>query len=175
MQYYQIARIVNTFGIQGELKVISDTDFPEERFAPGSKLVILKDREFVADVTVERSRLSKGTYIIKFQEYHNINQVEQYKGMWLGIREDQQGDLDEDEYYYHEIEGLQVYTIDGEHLGHIREILALGSNDVWVVQPKAKGRKDILIPYIGDFVKDVDLAQERVTVELMEGLIDDED
>ena len=38
MTYYRVARIVNTFGIRGQLKLIADTDFPEERFASGKTL-----------------------------------------------------------------------------------------------------------------------------------------
>ncbi len=68
---------------------------------------------------------------------------------------------------------MKVYTVDEEYLGQIKEILALGSNDVWVVKPAQAGRRDILLPYIGDVVKEVDLTNQRVTIELMEGLIDD--
>lgn len=174
MKYYRIARIVNSFGIRGEVKVISDTDFPEERFALGNKLYILKDTLKVAQVTIESARRNKGTYILKFQEYNNINQIEAFKNHWLAIDEDQQEDLDEGHYYYHQIEGLKVFTQEGEYLGHIKEIIALGSNDVWVVQAAESHRRDILLPYIDDVVKEVDLSQGKVIVELMEGLLEDE-
>ncbi|EKB57760.1 ribosome maturation factor RimM [Falseniella ignava] len=172
MTYYKIGRLVNTFGIRGEVKVIVDSDFPEERLAQGATLYILKDDQPIA-VTVQSARQHKGSYIVAFEEYQDINQVECYKGSWLAIEASQQQALEEDHYYYHQIEGLKVYTVGGEHLGQIKEILALGSNDVWVVKPAQAGRRDILLPYIGDVVKEVDLTNQRVTVELMEGLIDD--
>lgn len=175
MTYYQIARIVNTFGIKGELKVLSDSDFIEERFTPGNELYILNQKKLVQTVTVESYRPVKGSYIVKFKEFYNINQVEQFKGLQLGIREDQQKALEEDAFYYHEIMGLKVETTQGDYLGTIKDILELGSNDVWVVKRPEPGKKDALIPYISDVVKSVDLDQALVQVELMEGLIDDED
>ena len=61
-------------------------------------------------------------------------------------------------------------TDEGEELGEIKEILSPGANDVWVVKGKAK--KDILLPYIDDVVKEVNLEEGRVVVSIMEGLLD---
>ncbi|MGO1432772.1 MAG: ribosome maturation factor RimM, partial [Ruoffia tabacinasalis] len=60
MEYFRIGRIVNTFGIRGEIKVIADTDFPEERFAAGEVLTILDNDRPVQKVTVKNAKLSKG-------------------------------------------------------------------------------------------------------------------
>lgn len=175
MDYYRIARIVNTFGIQGEVKIISDTDFPHERFAVGERITILKDNKAFKEVTVENFRQQKGTYIVKFEEFNHINELEGLKDLWLAITEDQQHELDDFEFYYHEIIGLKVYTLEDEFIGTIKDILALGSNDVWVIKRVNEKKKDILIPYIADVVKEVDLVEGRVMVELMEGLMSDED
>lgn len=169
----KIGRIVNTFGIRGQLKVIADTDFPEERFAKGNQLSILKDEKVVQVVTVKTAQLHKGTYIVSFEEFDNINFVEGFKGAWLAISEDQQEELPEDEFYHHQIIGLEVVTNDGVQLGKVKEILSLGSNDVWVVKRKQSGLKDALIPYIDDVVKEVNLEKGEAVIELMEGLIDD--
>ena len=174
MRYYKVGRIVNTFGIRGEIKLIADTDFPKERFKKGNPLYILKDNSMVQSVTVESSRLAKGTYILKFKEFNYINEVETFKNHWLAISEEQQEELDDHQYYYHEIVGLNVYTTDNECLGTVRDIEALGSNDVWVVQSNQPGKRDILLPYIEDVVLEVDLELGRVIVDLMEGLIPDE-
>lgn len=175
MEYFRVGRIVNSFGIKGEFKVIADTDFPEERFAKDAKLTILDQQTAVRTLTVESSRLSKGTYIIKFKEIDDINEVEKFKNMWLAIDEEQQQNLDDHEYYYHEIIGLTVRTTEGKELGKIKDILGLGSNDVWVVQRQKAKTKDALIPYIEDVVKEVNVDEGYVLIELMEGLIDDED
>ena len=80
-------------------------------------------------------------------------------------------ELEEQEFYYHEIIGLDVFTEEGESLGVIDEILPLGANDVWVV--KQKGKKDLLLPYIADVVKEVDLDKGLVRITLLEGMLDE--
>ncbi|AXY25698.1 ribosome maturation factor RimM [Suicoccus acidiformans] len=174
MSNYRIARIVNTYGIRGELKLLSDTDFPEKRFAKGETAFIEAHAEMIP-VTIEHARQHKGAYIVKFAEFDNINDVERFKEGHLSISADQQEELAEDSFYYHEIIGLDVITETGRDLGTIKDILALGSNDVWVVKRREPGKRDALIPYIDDVVKKVDLEQNVVEIELMEGLIDDED
>ncbi len=173
--YIRIARIVNTFGIQGDIKVIAETDFPEERFEPGSELSIIRNGVEEAKVTIKQARQQKGTYIISLEEFNNINQVEGFKGAWLAILEEEQQDLPEGEFYHHQIIGLEVHTTEGKYLGKIKEILPLGPNDVWVIKRHEPHLKDALIPYIDDVVKEVDLANQSVQIQLMEGLIDDAD
>ncbi len=79
-----------------------------------------------------------------------------------------QAELEEGQYYYHQIIGLTAETVDGRVLGKIKEILAPGANDVWVVDREQK--TDLLLPVIDDVVKEVDLADGKVIVELLEGL-----
>lgn len=168
---YNVGKIVNTHGIRGELKILSQTDFPDLRFAKGSELVFLApegDQQILA--SVESSREHKGMFIVRFKQWDNINQVEKYKGWSVKVGEDQLAELDEDEYYYHEIVGCTVVTADGQELGHITEILSPGANHVWVVK-RPKGR-DILLPVIDEVIVDVDVEAKRVTVELMEGLVE---
>ena len=173
MEFFRVARIVNTFGIRGQMKILIDTDFIEDRFKIGNQLYILHDDQMVRKVIVESLQQHKGAYLIQFKDLYDINQVEQFKGMFLAISAEDQHELEEDAYYYHQIIGLKVLTLYGKNLGTIKEILTLGSNDVWVVKPSEHNHKDILLPFIDDVVKKVDLEKDQVWVELMEGLIDE--
>lgn len=170
--WYTVGKIVNTHGIRGELKVLSQTDFPEKRFAPGSALLMTDETTGDSlEVKVAAARSHKNVYIVKLEGYGNINEVERYKGWLLKVAAEHQGELEEGEYYYHEIIGCKVVTEEGEELGAITEILTPGANDVWVVErPKGKG-KPILLPYIDEVVLNVNPADKLVTVRLMEGLV----
>ncbi|WP_226658312.1 ribosome maturation factor RimM [Pseudalkalibacillus hwajinpoensis] len=169
-EWLNVGKIVNTHGVRGEVRVISRTDFPEERYAVGSKLYLFKNDEPIL-LTVASHRKHKQFDLLTFEGYHNINDVVQMKEGILKVKEDQGGQLAEEEFYYRDIIGLEVYTDEGEFLGKIKEILSPGANDVWVVQ-SAGGGKDLLLPYIEQVVKQVDLAEGKVTVHLMEGLRD---
>ena len=174
MEYITIARVVNTYGIKGELKVVSETDFPDLRFQAGTPIYFLESGKKVkGQATIADYRQHKGTYLIRLREYDNINQVETFKGTLMAIAAEDQHELEEGVYYHHQIIGLEVITTDGEPLGKIKEILSLGSNDVWVV--KREQKKDLLLPIIKDVVKSVDVQAGRVVVRIPEGLETDED
>ncbi|KIL36565.1 16S rRNA processing protein RimM [Gordoniibacillus kamchatkensis] len=166
---YTVGKIVNTHGIRGELKIVPQTDFPELRFEKGSELVIETPDGRRIPVQVESSRIHKNMVLVKFKQFNDINECEKYKGSMLKVEEKYLAELDEDEYYYHEIIGCAVVTEDGQQLGTITEILSPGANDVWVVKP-AIG-KELLLPVIDNVVLDVDVAEKRVLVRLMEGLM----
>ena len=172
MNYFNVGKIVNTQGLQGELRVLSVTDFSEERFKKGSKLSIFDDKnQFVMEVEIASHRKQKIFDIVKFKGLYHINDVEKYKGCSLKVAEEDLADLEDDEFYFHEIIGLDVY--EGDHLiGQIKEILQPGANDVWVVA--RKGKRDLLLPYIPPVILKVDIPNGRVEVDIMEGL-DDED
>lgn len=165
--YYHVGKIVNTHGIRGEVKVVPITDFAGERFKKGANLMIEKDNEMIP-VTVDQARPHKGMQLVKFAEYGNINDVERFRNCFLSVAEDDQQPLEDGAYYYHQIIGLQVETTDGRPLGKIKEIMAPGANDVWVVERPHK--QDLLLPVIKDVIKKVDLEKQKVIVELMEGL-----
>lgn len=170
--WFNVGVIVNTHGIRGELKVLSKTDFPEERFAKGNKLMMFNDETGQSlPFEVEKSREQKGVYIVKLKGYDNINDVEKYKGWVIRISEEDQGTLDDGEYFYHQIIGCEVYTEEEELLGTVKEILSPGANDVWVVEPTESGGKQILLPVIDPVVLKVDVVAKRITVHLLEGLV----
>ncbi|UHA73961.1 ribosome maturation factor RimM [Paenibacillus sp. 481] len=167
---FTVGKVVNTQGIRGEIKVYPQTDFPEVRFAKDSELLMINpETNQTIPVKVERSREHKNMYVVKLEQFDNINDVEKYKGWILKVTEADLLELPDNEYYYFEIVGCRVVTDEGEELGTIKEILAPGANDVWVVkQPKGK---ELLIPVIDEVVLDVNVQEKLVTVHLMEGLV----
>lgn len=175
-QYYLVGKIVNTQALRGEVRVMATTDFPEERFKIGATLAIFNGDKLVETVEVDGHRLHKNFNLLHFKGKDNINDVEKFKGFDLKVAgtEREADQLEENEFYYDDIIGLEVYTTDNDYLGKIREITSLPSNDVWAIQRPNKG-KDILIPYIEDIVLEIDLDDNRVVIDPMDGLIDDVD
>ena len=175
-QYYLVGKIVNTQALRGEVRVMATTDFPEERFKIGATLAIFNGNKLVEMVEVDGHRLHKNFNLLHFKGKDNINDVEKFKGFDLKVAgtEREADELDENEFYYDDIIGLEVYTTDEIYLGKVREITSLPSNDVWAIQRPNKG-KDILIPYIEDIVLEIDLDDNRVVIDPMDGLIDDVD
>ena len=171
MNYFNVGKIVNTQGLQGEMRVLSVTDFAEERFKKGNILALFdKKDQFVMDVEIASHRKVKNFDIIKFKGMYHINDIEKFRDFTLKVREEDLTDLEDGEFYYHEIIGLEVYEND-VLLGTIKEILQPGANVVWVV--KRQGKRDLLLPYIPPVVLGIDIEQGRVDVEIPEGLDDE--
>lgn len=172
-EFLNVGKIVNTHGIRGEVRVISQTDFPEERYRKGQRLTLFRENKTPLELTVAGHRKHKNFDLLTFEGYPTINDVEPLRDGILKVSKDELSELTENEYYYHEIIGLTVIDEQARELGKIKEILSPGANDVWVVQ--RKGKKDALIPYIESVVKQIDLDKGEVHIEIPEGLLDDED
>ncbi|TPE68067.1 ribosome maturation factor RimM [Halalkalibacterium halodurans] len=171
-KWLNVGKIVNTHGVRGEVRVLSTTDFEDDRFSSGKTLYVMppNQNERVA-VTVASHRKHKNFDLLCFEGYPSINDVEAFKGGRLQVPIEDRPELGEGEFFYHEIIGCSVVTIAGEELGKVKEILSPGANDVWVVQCR-RGGKDLLIPYIEQVVKQVDLEKQQITIEPMEGLLE---
>ena len=166
----KVGKIVNTHSLKGEVKVISSTDFEEERFKKGSKLLITRGNQLIREVIVESYRNHKNFLLVKFEGIDSVEEAEKSKNLQIKIDSDEVGELEENEFYFHEIIGCQVFDENDRNLGEIIDILTPGANDVWVI--KGEEGKEILIPYIEDVVKQIDIINKKVNIEVMEGLID---
>lgn len=170
MQFYDVAKILTTHGLQGEVKVALITDFPNNRFAAGSRLALKDDHNLV--LTVKSGRPFKQFWLVTFEEIDDIEQAEKLKGKVLVVSQENQQELSAGSYYYHDIIGCQV--IDNENkevIGKITDIEAPGANDIWLV--KEKNGNEFWLPYIKDVVKEIDIENQKIYVELMEGLRDE--
>ena len=166
----KVGKIVNTHSLKGEVKVISSTDFEEERFKKGSKLLITRGNQLIREVVVQSYRNHKNFLLVKFEEIDSVEEAEKLKNLQIKIDSDEVGELEENEFYFHQIIGCEVFDENDKNLGEIIDILTPGANDVWVI--KGENGKEILIPYIEDVVKKIDITSKKVNIEVMEGLID---
>lgn len=170
MNWYNVGKIVNTHGIWGEVRVISQTDFPEERYAIGSVLgLFMPKSKTPIMLTVASHRKHKNFDLLTFENHPILKDVEGYRDGILKVAENQLNELDDHEFYYHEIIGCTVVTVDGDEIGVVTEIFETGANDVWTVKPTAG--KLHYIPYIEDVVKEIDITEKRIVIDPLEGLL----
>ena len=169
-KWFNVGKIVNTHGIRGEVRVISRTDFPEERYKIGNAIFLFGEgNKEPIELKIKSHRPHKNFNLLTFEGYDNVNEVESMKGSTLKVPESFLGELSENEYYFHEIIGCKVITVEGVEVGVISEILTPGANDVWVI--KTSKKEEILIPYIEEVVMKVDVKEKLVVIEPMEGLL----
>ena len=162
MNFYKCGHIMTTHGIKGDLKVKPLTDF--DRFYKGSRLYILHNGSY-DEVKVNKG-IEFGAYVlVSFEGLLDINLVEKYHGDDIYVSEmDRNNELDNDEYYYSDLIGMNVVNQNGEARGIVKEIRELPQSDYLVVSYNGKS---VLIPFTKKFVIEVN---ENIVVDEIEGL-----
>ena len=156
-----VGRVLGPWGVRGDVRVESHSD-SRRRFARGSRVCLDG-----VETSVVSSRPHKGGLVVRLESVADRNAAEALKGATLTVTQAEVEPLPDGSYYYFQVIGLSVRTDVGEALGEVREVLATGSNDVYVVRGPAGER---LVPALSDVVLDVDLEQGLMTVSLPDGL-----
>lgn len=163
MDLLEVGRIVNTHGLRGEVKVVPWTDYAE--VFEEISTVYLPDG---TQLGVTGVKYQKNNIILKFSQINHIDEAVPLKGKVISASRDELGEPDG--YYIADLIGLEVCDEDGVLLGKISDVLQTGANDVYEVA--RKGAKPLLLPVIDCVIKSVDLENSRVTVRLLDGLLD---
>ena len=173
--FFEIGKIVNTHGIKGELRVYPLTDDPS-RFEWLDEVSIFFGEKTGTAFPLESARQHKSLVIIKLTGVDTRTAAEKMVGGIIKIPPEQALPLGDDEYFQRDLLGLAVVTPSGQPVGTLARILETGANDVYVIQPPEdgtgpSGNKEVLIPAIKDCIKTVDLAEGKMVVHLMDGLL----
>ncbi|MBN2372266.1 16S rRNA processing protein RimM [bacterium] len=166
MELVTIGRVVKPHGIDGTLKVLPLTDFPQH-FKTLEEIFFVKGG--AAKTSLERVRFHKGYVFLKTANCDGRTCAEEWTGADVAIDSKYLWPLKDGEYYHFQIEGIKVITEEGVYLGEVEEIIQTGSNDVYVVR---EGSRECLLPAIKDVIKKVDLDRKIMIVHILEGLID---
>ncbi|MBW1866355.1 MAG: 16S rRNA processing protein RimM [Deltaproteobacteria bacterium] len=164
--FLPIGRVVGTHGVQGTLKVYSDSEsWP--LFSPGSPIVIQNADGSVKLWQIRWIRPHKRFLLLSLEGISDLDRAQDFKGARILLDKTALPQLEEGIYYWSDLIGLRVFLIDGTSLGNIESIIETGSNDVYVVR---KGNRETLIPALEKVVKAVDLESKTMQVDLPEGL-----
>ena len=166
--YVELGRIVKTVGLRGELKVYPLTRTPQD-LSKYPSLILRSDSGQLTEFTVENFRVQKQIAIIKFKSIDHIEKAERYIGNEVGVFEDHLPETQDGEYYIRDLIGMDVVSDAGKQLGVVSDVLELSANDIFQV---AADDKELLIPALSDVIIDINLDKRRITVRLIEGLID---
>lgn len=165
--FLEIGQIVNSYGIKGFFKVVPFTD-DITRFDDLETIYIEKNKKLEKKI-IEEVKYHKNLVLLKIKGIDDINDTEQYKNCILKIERKDAVELPEDTYFITDLIGIEVYDEEEKLLGNLVDIFPTGSNDVYVVKDELG--KQILLPAIGEVVKKVDIANKKMIVKLIPGLV----
>ncbi len=163
----QVGVITQTHGIRGEVKVFPTTD-DANRFKKLKEVMLDTGRERLT-MEIEGVKFFKQFVILKFKGYDSINDVEKYKQGKLLVTRDKAVRLQKDEYFVADMIGMRVVTDEGEDLGILKDVLATGANDVYVVS--CEDGREVLLPAIKECIKTVDMDSRVMEIHVMDGLL----
>lgn len=166
-KYLELGQIVNVKGLKGEVKVNPFTE-DNTRFERLSKVFVKKTKGDMKEYSISKVGYNKNQVIIKFKEINTVEEAEILRNSYILVDRDSLEPLPEGVYYIADLIGLDVYTEAQEYLGKVDDIFSTGSNDVYVV--KDEFGKQRLLPGIDEVLKEIDIPNGKIIVNLIEGL-----
>ena len=167
-----VGRLRKPHGLKGDCNLFPLTDDPGGIFAPGRQIwvVDLAGETVAGPLTVERSREYHREWLVKFAGVESRDALEPFRAHFLGVPADQLSPLAEGEVYLHELDGFSVRLPDETPLGLVSAVYELPAGLMIEVQgPK----REFLLPYKKEFVREVDREGRRLTVTPPDGLIEE--
>ncbi len=161
-------------GTKGEFLVWPLTDHPESVFAPGVVLLLGEEHDDepnpdLPPLRVESVRPFQKGLLVRFGGVEDRNQAELLRGRYLFRKTDQLVPLEEGEFYYHELLGMTVVTVDGEVVGSVAEVYDISPADL--IEVHSEGRI-LMIPYLDHIVVRVDADTRQIIIDPPDGLLD---
>jgi len=161
-----IGKIQKVHGIRGELKVFSFSGSTELLYSV-DEIHIGKDKREAEPFKIRKVRGRGKTAIVEIDGM-DLQRARERVGHYLWVPRERLPLLGEDEYYWVDLIGMEVYSKNGRPLGVIEGITNFGSSDIYFCND---GRREILIPAIKGLIERVDIEGRRIIIEEVEGLI----
>lgn len=161
MNLIYIGDVINTHGLKGEIRIISDFKYKKSVFKPGKKLYI-RDNELI----INTYRKHKNFDMVTFNDLNTIEDVLMYKNESVYINRDDfkfRGYLDED------LIGLYAYN-ENKLMGKVTGILKGNKQDILIIE---NGKKH-MVPNVKEFIKNIDLENKKIDINYIKGLVDED-
>ena len=166
-----IGRVVKPQGLRGEIRVFPYFDslayFHELRY-----VYLAKEEWGEERFGVRRARVHGKFFVLLLEGCDSVAEAQQLVGTEVRVPAESFLALPEGSYYWHEMEGMDVYTQEGEHVGVIRDFIEASGNEVLVVK---RGEREWLLPVVAEVIAEVDMERRAVTIHPMAGLLDNDD
>ena len=161
-----IGRVARAHGNKGQVIVNPDTDFPDERFRVGARVLVGAGEEAR---TIRSVRFQQGRPIVGFEGIDTIDAAEALAGAEVKVPANELAALPEGTYYRHDLVGCEVQDSEGRLVGHVRAVEGpMEASRLVVDAPHG----EVLIPLVADICVEVAPADKRIRIQAPEGLLE---
>lgn len=168
MEYLTVGRIIRTIGLKGEVKVYPSTHFRGSRFKKGNHVFILdKDNNILNDLVIKTHRVNGECDNLIFEGIDTIEEAEKLLKCDLNVIKTREL-LKNGEYFYDDLLNKDIYFDNGDYIGKTYKIEEYSS---YITLRIKTNDKDVLIPFVKAFIKEVDLDNNKIIVNYIKGLL----
>ena len=169
--YIFVGKIGRTTGLKGSLTIVSLTSFPQ-RFSGMKKFFLTKEKHTPLELDVDKVEYSGRQIIVSFKGIDSEEKARALTGYRVTVHKNDRVKLPKDHYFIEDLIECVVFDTDGKMIGKMKNVMDMSSNDIYVVDREGK---EVLIPAISEFIKDIDIENRRITASLINGMLPDED
>ncbi|GAB7023887.1 ribosome maturation factor RimM [Salidesulfovibrio brasiliensis] len=167
--FVTVGKVVKPHGIRGEFSMHLYADSPLLFDEIGSVFLFFgkgRPKRFA----VSKWRKHKGMILMTLEKVEDRDRAEELRGAEVLVRTRDLPEIDDDEVYLYQLEGLRVELSDGTEVGVLSGFIETPQQETWsITMPNGK---ELLLPAVPEFVLDIDLDAERIVIDPPEGLLD---
>ena len=163
--------VVRPHGIQGEMQIRLHNPGSHSLKDISSLYLRLKPQSSPVCYQIEKISIESTRTILALKGCHDRNMAESFRKAEVLIDPQQLPELEEEEYYFFQLEGLPVYSIEGASLGVVQQVLESPANDLLVVLYQ---EKEVLVPVVESIVTEINIKEGYIRIQPIPGLFDDD-
>ena len=163
MEYLSLGKIIDSFGLDGTVKIFSSTTNGKLRYKKGNK-VFIDGMEY----TVMSYRHNGNFDFVRFEEINNPEMVKTMKGLFAEVPKDR-NELKEGYYFFDDLKGCSIIDEHRNTYGVVKEVEEFPAQIT--LRVSRKGGKDFFVPFVKAFIIDVNIDKKEITINVVEGLL----
>ena len=161
-----IGTVTGTHHLMGNVKI--NSIFQEMDLIIGEKVLLEKEDKKKILTVKKIKRLNEKKVIAEFEEINNIDSAKELNGFQIKIRRDLLPEKNENEFYLKDLLGVEVFEGNGK-IGDVIDVMETAAHNILIIED-AVNKKEIMVPLVDEFVKNIDFANNKIEVELIEGM-----
>lgn len=168
-EYLLLGIILDSFGLDGTAKILSKTQFGDKRYKKGNEVFLYNEKDNSRiSAKVENYRHNGLFDYVKFDIINTKEEVENYRHFEVQIIKDSKG-LKKGEYFFADLKNCEVYDENNNLLGKVKEVEEFPAQIT--LRVKRENGKDFLVPFVKFFIKNIDIENKKITINVIEGML----
>lgn len=167
MDYLLLGKVIDAFGLDGTIRILSSTFYAKKRYQKGNKIFLVSPKGERSEYAVISYRNNKNIDFVKLEGINSKEEALEKRGFNVEVVKDNSL-LNKGEYYFSDLEKCDVY-FDNSRLGKVKKVEEFPS--VITLRVARDNNKDFFVPFINDFILNVDIENHRIDINVIEGML----